>query len=179
MKVDNRCHQIPEHQVNTKSISQHELVMCFVSKSCPRHVLTIGRVPHRRFSYEEKADGSVSSHFPFQSPFPISSADSFAVGSGGFGQYLSCVHWFILGPSCESYSPRKDTLRAWPPNILPRKLLRIRYSLESSLEAVLLITFVKIKLLEHVNFLYLPNPCLEWSCKKYCWFRTKPLSSEG
>jgi hypothetical protein len=26
-----------------------------------------------------------------------------------FGQYWSCFHWLILGPSREYYSPRKDT----------------------------------------------------------------------
>jgi hypothetical protein len=40
----------------------------------------------------------------------------------GFGQYLSCFHWLILGPSREYYSPRKDTLRARPPNILTAKI---------------------------------------------------------
>jgi hypothetical protein len=50
-----------------------------------------------------------------------SSADSFAVGSGVWS-VLSCFHWIILGPSGEYYSPRKDTLRAGPPNILAAKI---------------------------------------------------------
>jgi hypothetical protein len=40
----------------------------------------------------------------------------------GFGQYLSYFHCLILGPSHEYYTQRKDTVGAWPRNILATKL---------------------------------------------------------